>query len=288
MHPRLSELPPEYDDWLGGVEPAWTSLEPAMSESLMGEPPFEGGALRLAVDLTEEELARSAMVRNALVLLGAGAEGDGLRLTARGNLPQGTVSAMRGAMAWPGCAFEESWRAGKLLSEQHVEELRLVRALLEMDGLLIRRGGRLRVGAAGRAVLAGRREPRARLQANFFKSAFWQVSLDLFGEPECGSWPQQQIGLMLWTLSTTGHRWQETCDLMRLSLLPDESVLKEEHWVAATLLVLRVMRPLRWFGLVECREEPGSRYRAAWRKTALFDRFLGFDTALVRTGGPVH
>ena len=178
-------MPGEYDDWLDGVEPAWTILDPARLDALRGEPPFEGGAVRLAIDLTEDELAQSAMVRNALVLLGAAAEGDGLKLTARGNLTRETVSAMREAMVWPGCAFEEKWRAGKQLSEQHVQELRLVRELLEMDGLARRKGGRLRTGAAGRGVLGGR---RSRLQADFFRSAFWQVSLNLFGDGECGSW----------------------------------------------------------------------------------------------------
>ena len=133
MRPWVSEVPGEYRKWLGGVEPAWTALEPDLSEKLMSVPPFEGGALHLAVDLTADELARSVLVRNTLVLLGAVAEGDGLKLTARKNLTRSTVAAMRDATAWPGCAFEETWRAGKVLSEDHVQELRLLRALVR-DG----------------------------------------------------------------------------------------------------------------------------------------------------------
>ena len=278
-------MPGEYRDWLDGVEPAWTILDPARLDALRGEPPFEGGAVRLAIDLTEDELAQSAMVRNALVLLRAAAEGDGLKLTARGNLTRETVSAMREAMDWPGCAFEAKWRAGKQLSEHHVQELRLVRELLEMDGLARRKGGRLRAGAAGRGVLGGR---RSRLQADFFRNAFWQVSLNLFGDGECGSWPQQQIGLALWSLATTGERWQETETLMRLSVLPDEAVLRNPDYVAPILFATRVLRPLRWFGLVECRDEGKTREEGMWRKSALFDRFLHFDTDLARTGGPLH
>ena len=224
---------------------------------------------------------------NALVLLRAAAEADGLKITARGNLTRETVSAMRAAMDWPGLLFEEKWRAGKQLREGHVEELRLVRELALMDGLLIRKDGKLRVGAAGRWALKGRRE---RLQANFFRNCFWRVSLDLFGEPECGSWPQQQIGPALWSLATTGDRWQDTQTLMRLSVLPDEAVLRNPDWVAPALFVLRVLRPLRWFGLVESRDEDATRRgRGMWRKTPLFDRFLAFDPGVVRIGeGPVH
>ena len=47
--------------------------------------------------------------------------------------------ALRDEMDWPGCLFEEKWRAGKQLREHHVEELRLLRELVEMDGLLNRK-----------------------------------------------------------------------------------------------------------------------------------------------------
>ena len=260
-------------------------LEPDFAEKLMGEPPFEGGALHLSVDLTADELGQSVLVQNALVLLGAVAEGDGLKLTARKNLTRGTVAAMRDAMVWPGCAFEETWRAGKVLSEDHVQELRLVRALVEMDGLVKHARGRLRTTAYGRAVLKGR---RSRLQANLFRAAFWQMSLNLYGSGECGHWPQQQIGIALWALSTTGHRWQDTGALMQLSVLPDDAVLRSPHWVAPMLFALRVLRPLLWFGLLECREDPVFRDKGLWRKTPLFDRLLTFDSKLPRTDGTVH
>lgn len=67
----MSEVPGEYGEWLGGVEPAWTVLEPSLSTELRAEPPFHGGALHLAMDLTAHEIARSVLMRNALALLGA-------------------------------------------------------------------------------------------------------------------------------------------------------------------------------------------------------------------------
>ena len=166
-----------------------------------------------------------------------------------------------------------------------MQELRLLRALVEMDGLVKHAGGRLRTTAYGHAVLKGR---RSRLQANLFRNAFWQMSLNLFGTGECGHWPQQQIGMALWALSTTGHRWQETGDLVRLSVLPDDAVLRNPDWVAPMLFALRLLRPLLWFGLLECRKDPVFRDKGVWRKTALFDRFLTFDTKLPRTDGTVH
>ena len=161
---RLSGELREYEDWLDGVEPAWTVLEPARWEALMREPSGEDGALRLAGDLTDEGLDRSAMVRNALVLLGAS----------------------------------------------------------------------------------------------------------------------------LWALSTTGDRLQETSALMKLAVLPDEVVKRNPAWVAPVLFAWRVLRPLYWFGLVECAEDSEDLEEASWRKSALFDRFLRFSTDVVRTEGSLH
>ena len=275
---KIPDMPPVFEEWLGGVVPTWTSLDASRIDSLLGKPPYEDGAIRLAIDLTDDEIAGSPMLQNAFALMRAAETADGLALTAKGNLTRETVTAMRAAMDWPGCLFEEKWRAGKQLREGHVEELRLLRELVTMESLLIRKHGRLRVGSTGRRVLKGHRE---RLQANFFRDCFWEVSLDLFGEPECGSWPQGLIGPALWSLSTTGDRWQDTATLMRLSVLPDEAVLRNPDWVAPVLFVLRVLRPLRWFGLVECRGEDATRRgHGEWRKTPLFDRFLEFDPAL--------
>ena len=284
---RVADMPPVYRQWLDGVEPAWTVLEAERVDALLAEPPFEDGAISLAIDLTDDEIACSSMLQNALVLVRAAKEADGLELTARGNLTLETVEAMRSAMDWPGLLFEDKWRAGKRLREGHVEELRLVRELAVMNGLVVRKKGRLRVGATGRRALKDRRE---RLQASLFRDCFWQVNLGLFGEPECGSWPQGLIGPALWSLAATGDRWQDTQTLMRLSVLPDEAVLRNPEWVARALFVLRVLRPLRWFGLVESRDEDATRRgRGEWRKTPLFDRFLAFDPNIVRTvEGPVH
>ena len=69
---------------------------------------------------------------------------------------------------------------------------------------------------------------------------------------------------------------------------PDEAVSRHPDFVAPTLFVWRALRPLRWFGLVACRQDPTSEFRALWRKRALFDRFLGFGARVVRAEGPVH
>ena len=160
------------------------------------------------------------------------------------------------------------------------------RGLLEEVGCVeTARGAWLRASRRGHALLAGAKGARF---AELFRIAFWRLSLNLFGKAECGSWPQQQIGMALWALSTTGDRFQGTRALMVLSVLPDEAVSRRLEWVATTLFSLRVLRPLWWFGLVECREQGVDLDDARWRKSALFDRFLNFGTDLVRSVGALH
>ena len=51
------------------------------------------------------------------------------------------------------------------------------------------------------------------------------------------------------------------------------------------MFVLRLLRPLRSFGLVECRGEDATRRgHGMWRKTPLFDRFVQFDPELAGIG----
>ena len=58
--------------------------------------------------------------------------------------------------------------------------------------------------------------------------------------------------------------------------------------LAPLLFAWRALRPLWWFGLVECVGDSEDLEDASWRKSALFDRFLGFDADVVRTEGSLH
>jgi hypothetical protein len=72
--------------WLGGLEPAWTLLDYESFKALHDPPSPTAGAIRLATDLTKDELEKSAVTRNALVLLLAASVDSGLKTTSTGNL----------------------------------------------------------------------------------------------------------------------------------------------------------------------------------------------------------
>ena len=130
--------------WLGDLQPAWTVLKRASIDTLLNEPSSENAALRLAADLTADEIALSPVARNALILLRE-ASGRGLKLTLAGNLPRATVAAMEEAMTWPGHDPADPRRYRRVLNEADFRQLHFLRTAAETAGLAERERGRLRV-----------------------------------------------------------------------------------------------------------------------------------------------
>src|SRR5947209_6633881 len=93
---------PEVRRWLDGVEPAWMLLDFESFCALREEPSRENRALSLSNDLTDAEIAASAVARNTLILLGRANEGEGLKLTSTGNLSRNVVAEMVQQFEWPG------------------------------------------------------------------------------------------------------------------------------------------------------------------------------------------
>jgi hypothetical protein len=85
---------PQVRQWLDGVEPAWTLLTFDSLQALRQEPSAGWKTIHIANDLSADEIAGSAVARNALILLRRAIECDGLALTATGNLSRAVVAEM--------------------------------------------------------------------------------------------------------------------------------------------------------------------------------------------------
>ena len=200
------------------------------------------------------------------------------RLTLKGHFGRDMVASMREAMTWPGMEATEQFRAGKALREGDVWELHLLHRMMDLAGLIEGRAVLCQLTPLGREMLEPER--RGALQAVPFRQLYWHANLSQFvetfprGLP--GRWPQDDIGVILWGLSTVGGEWQSADTLRTLATVRDDSVAGL-HWNAeGTMFAGRVLGLLRWFGLLEYHGPP-ERFEVGWRKTALFDRFLSFD-----------
>jgi len=281
---------PEIRRWLRGVEPAWTLLTIDSLRALRDEPTAEHAAIRIAADLSADEVSGSAVARNALILLNHAAERDGLALTATGNLSRAVVAEMRELVDWPAYDQAVALQFDKVVNEPDFAPLYIVRNLAQAGGLVRRQRGKLLATRLGKSMLDDTRQ--GSLLANLFHVAFWHIDHSYFGRGLFGSWPQNHVGVVLWSLSVSANNWQASEKLTRLCSIPEPAMLKETWDRSHFVVEARILRPLLWFGLLEHRaeQEPESRLieRHFYRKARLFDRLLLFDVEIDRPARTSH
>jgi len=83
-----------------------------------------------------------------------------------------------------------------------------------------------------------------------------------------------------------------TLPLTRLCAIPEPAILSGTWDRTAYAMEARILRPLLWFGLLECYSEKvaDNRFTARhyYRKAALFDRLLAFDVKVDFAESPRH
>jgi hypothetical protein len=268
--------------WLGGLEPAWTLLEYDSFTGLRRPPSPTTGPIRLAADLAYDEIERSAVARNALVLLSSASSGAGLKTTASGNLSRAVVAEMCERFTWPDFDRRVAFEFNKVINEPDFLPLYLVRHLAQTATLLRRHKGHLEISPAGRRLIEAS-NVRA-LQAVLFHTAFWHFNVEVLGRGLHHGWLQRDVGIILWCISVSANDWQPPTRLSRLCTIPIDGVLDQKWDTASYEMEAQILRPLQWFSLLEHREEKSDTSvlgrRSFYRKTALFDRFLSFDVRL--------
>jgi hypothetical protein len=126
------------------------------------------------------------------------------------------------------------------------------------------------------------------LQALLFHVALWRLNLAYFDRYAVDSWPQSEVGVILWSLSASANDWLPRETLTRLCASPVIGVLESQWDFGSSAMEARILRPLVWFGLLESRTEPRSPTEVVdcrlYRKAPLFDRFVTFDVQIEGSG----
>jgi hypothetical protein len=281
---------PDMRRWLGGVEPAWTLLTLDSLRALRDEPIADHTAIRIAADLSADEVSGSAVARNAIILLKQATERGGLALTATGNLSRAVVAEMRELIDWPAYDQAVALQFDKVVNEPDFAPLYIVRNLAQAAGLVRRQRGKLLATRLGKSMLDDTRQ--GSLLAILFHIAFWRIDHSYFGRGLFGSWPQNHVGVVLWSLSVSANSWQASERLTRLCSIPEPAMLTEDRDLSHFAVEARILRPLLWFGLLEHRaereQEARPTERHSYRKAALFDRLLSFDVEIDRPARTSH
>jgi len=263
---------------LGGISPA--QAQALIEGGLEGE-----GILRIAEDLSAEELSSSGFLANARLLLTRLGETGGTKATAAGNLTRAFVGEMLEAMRLPPGYPEEVHRVNKVVNEEDAWLLHVLRVNLDVAGLIKLRKGTFSLTKRGRSMLPP--ESAGRLYAHLFRSYFGKFNLDYGGRFSRSSGLQPAVPLLLWQTGVRSGGWISVAELADLILPPRPYGAPERPGEGrsedAFDLRHQVLKPLRGFGLLEEQPRPeaaGERYPGLdsilVRKTPLFDRFLRF------------
>lgn len=202
---------------------------------------------------------------------------DGLDLTASGWLSRADVAALFDEMDWN--IYERALirSVNKVLDETNVTPIHAARRVAQNAGLLRRRGNLLY--ATKKAQQMGNSE----LFAAVFESMFWRTDLSELDGVAIRGWPQDHVGVTLWSISISADGWIEPEALMKLvTLRPLLERSKSSHLLGA--FVLRILRPLVWLGMIEADHGgallPRSLQSSPIRKSRGFDRSIHFDVGL--------
>jgi hypothetical protein len=273
---------PEVRQWLNGIEPAWTMLEFNSLNALRHEPSGSNQAIRLQPDLADAEICGSAVTTNAVLLLRRAADTGGLKLTATGNLSRAVVEEMFEIIKAPDYDKAELLRFQKVINEPDLLPLHFIRILTQAARLSRTHRGKLVPTRLGARMLA--LEQHGPLLALLFHVAFWHLNLAYFDGYPLDSWPQNEVGVILWSLSASAHDWLPRETLTRLCASPVIGVLESQWDFGSSAMEARILRPLVWFGLLELRTAAKSATELVsprlYQKAPLFDRFVKFDVQI--------
>ncbi len=260
---------------LGGLSPA------QMHELLTGDWQTTG-LLRLQPP-PPDDVQRSPFVANAAILLSAASAKAGLKATAAGNLSRAVVREMVEQMRWPEYDREDFWHLNKVLNEEDVWPLHIVRLTLGTARLLRRRKGAFHATPRGRALaVAGE---GGALLVHLFRTFFREINLAYLSRlgPEEQDPLQWRAALLFLRLVTADEGWRSPEEWERVLAhdRPPPPVIGGRPWSS---FQARWLRPLEWFGLLEGREVPGEfpQYpEREYRRTTLATTVLRFPNALV-------
>jgi len=167
---------PSVRNWLGGIVPAWTLLDQDSFAALRRPPSSRASVITLAPDFSLDEIGRSAVARNTLILLHSASAGSGLKLTTTGNLTRGVVADMIDLFTWPGFDKAEAFRLHKVINEPDFLPLYFVRHVAESIQLVRQYKNHLKITPAGCQVLED--PDRQALQALLFHVVMWGIDLN--------------------------------------------------------------------------------------------------------------
>ncbi len=252
-------------------------LSPEQARRLLADR-WEGeGPVRLAEDLSPDDLSSARTLHDARETLDLLAGQGTVRATPAGNLPRAVVVELGSRFRWGAGDHPEMF--AKRPNEQDAAPIHYVRLLLEVARLLKRQRGAFSLTKRGEALRAPERA--GELFAVLFRAWFRDFNLAYADGLDEEPGFQRAIAFSLYAFGEAPDEWLTPAELADRLLLPavrESLPPPEELWSEAEMIVqLRLLRWLERFGLAEVRTERGKgpfQLDTWYRRTRLFSRFF--------------
>jgi hypothetical protein len=272
--------------------PAWRLLDREGLHALV-ETPRRGlpEGIFLTPNRALHEISAVPLVMAARQMIERAIAQGGLPLPAAGALSRADTRALFDLINWPDYAKNEVLAVNRVLNEADALPVHITRIVLQVAGLLRRRGKMLIATKKAQVLL----DPNASadLFALLFEATLWRVSLSYFDRFPVEHWPQDHIGIVLWCLSVAANNWADADMLAQVCTVRDERLDHTVRDFSGPAMRSRVLRPLTWLGLMEMARrddevQPDWMRPAVFRKTDLFDAAVGFKVKVPVRTGAVH
>jgi hypothetical protein len=276
-------------NWIGDAHPLWTLLDPDTLSRFLSVRILEDSPTRINANLNLSDLEGSRVLNHAWLVLSALEEEGGAKLTATGNISRKFVARMVEEFQWPDHEKEVIYSLNKVVNEQDFLPLHYLHVIMKEAGLLRKYKGLLKPSRLGRAMLD--EGAAGELMKLLFTATFEKLNASYLDRVPIRSWPQEQIGLVLYLLSQAAAEWTRPDILMRRVAIPTLEVINAPYVYPEFAFSGRILRYLVWFGLMEMRPPRimgKLGVEREYRKTALYDRFLTFDMQSSGDVGTVH
>ncbi len=270
-------------------QPELGGLSPIQVQLLLTGDWSTTGALRVADDMSLEELRHVPFLTDARTLMRYVAGHAPVKLTSLGNLSRTAVAALVPQLRMVADEDDEADDEGKaplppfpIRNEGDALWLVILRHVLLFAKLLARRKG-LVLTKRGQQLLDDGQA--GALYALLFRTFFRQFDLRFLCNDDRHPGLQPTLAWSFCQLGRADNEWASAESLAARAWLDsardpmdarDREFGDRRHWAFER----RVLQPLVMFGLLERRRQPGTKrweYRREFRRTALFERLLRFE-----------
>lgn len=241
----------------------------------------ESAGLQCNTRLALENADTAEIFHNTRIFLNALIETGGTKTTGKGNLNRKFVAEVINTMRWPKGFREEAWRFNKVLNEEDVSELNVINLVCHLAGLTRKYKGQLVATKKARALLAD--DQAGELYALLFLTHMRVYNLGYWDRMPDYPAVQQTLGYSFYILGEEADIWASVPELSKKMFLPSVAAEMVDPMgyidPAELILIMRVLRPLVRFGLIEGKNAKDAIYPklAAVKKTPLFNEFLHFE-----------